>query len=97
MGVISFTSLKKDRKVELKQDNCILCGSCTRACPVEDAIKLERSRIFWNDEDEFSSPFVEIVSTLMGAAVKTRFLHDFSLKQINERGMELYRSEMIEE
>ena len=97
MGVISFSSLKEDRKVDLKQDNCILCGSCVRECPVESAIKLERSRIFWNENDEFSSPFVEIINILMGAAAKTKFLRDFSIRQINDRGMELYRSEIIEE
>ncbi|MHA1144265.1 MAG: 4Fe-4S dicluster domain-containing protein [Candidatus Helarchaeota archaeon] len=98
MGVIEFTSLKKDRKVKLDLDNCIFCYACKRVCPVPDeAISLERSRIFWNEEDEFSSPFVEIIFQLMGQAAKTKFLRDYSLKVIDERGMELYKSEVIEE
>jgi 4Fe-4S ferredoxin len=97
MDVISFTSLKKDRKVTLNQDNCIKCFSCKRDCPVEDAILIERSRFFWNEKDEFSSPFVEIIYKLMGATAKTKFLRDYSLRQINERGMDLYRSELMEE
>lgn len=97
MDVISFTSLKSDRKVKLNQENCIKCFTCIRDCPVEDTIKIDRSRIFWNEEDEFSSPFVEIILKLMGPIQKTKFLRDFALRQINERGMELYRSEVMEE
>ncbi|MHC1590483.1 MAG: 4Fe-4S dicluster domain-containing protein [Candidatus Helarchaeales archaeon] len=98
MNVIEFTSLKKDRRAKLNLDDCIFCYACKRDCPVPDeAIILDRSRILWNEEDEFSSPFVEIIEKLMGQAAKSKFLRDYSIKVIDQRGMDLYRSEIIKE
>ncbi|MHA1821131.1 MAG: 4Fe-4S binding protein [Promethearchaeota archaeon] len=51
------TPWDKGRKLVVDKDKCILCGTCTNACPVYDAIKLkitnvkskgEYNAIFWD-------------------------------------------------
>mgnify|MGYP006282496857 CR=1 FL=1 len=51
------TPWDKGREIKVDKDKCILCGTCTNACPVFDAIKLkienvkhkgDYNKIFWD-------------------------------------------------
>ncbi|MHA1299467.1 MAG: 4Fe-4S dicluster domain-containing protein [Candidatus Helarchaeota archaeon] len=99
MEVIEFSSLKEDRKVKLNRDNCIYCYACLRVCPVEDAIKLIRSRILYSPKDEeevaeFSNPFSEIYKTLISIEAKAKNLGSLGARKLDKRVRELFKGQV---
>ncbi|MHA1894356.1 MAG: 4Fe-4S binding protein [Candidatus Helarchaeota archaeon] len=78
-------------KVSIKnKDNCIYCYACTKACPVPEALSVIRTQILYDKNDEFSSPFSEIINILISPTGKVKHLKEFSKERTVERIKELY-------
>jgi len=85
-------------KVVVKnEENCFYCYACTRECTVEEALSVKRTQILYEVEEEFSSPFSEIVKILISPIGKAKQLKEHGQRKSVDRLKELYSKKYIME